>query len=99
MCDHGSVTNRSAITARVTGRVQGVGFRYTTAHVARELRLTGWVRNNPDGTVETRAQGDERVLERFVAFLEEGPRVARVASVDVHPAAFDPTLDRFTVRS
>jgi len=95
----GPVTNRSAITARVTGRVQGVGFRYTAAHVARELGLTGWVRNTADGAVEVRAQGDERLLERFVAFLEEGPRAARVVSVDVHPAAFDPTLNGFVVRS
>jgi acylphosphatase len=94
-----SVTNRSAITAKVIGRVQGVGFRYTTADVARELGLTGWVRNTPDGGVQVRAQGDERILERFVAFLEEGPRAARVASVDVHPAAFDPALEGFTVRS
>ena len=92
-----SKRERAEIT--VHGRVQGVAFRFYTQNEARRLGLTGWVRNNPDGSVETRAQGDERVLERFVAFLEEGPRAARVASVDVHPAAFDPTLDRFTVRS
>ena len=93
------VADHKAIIARVTGRVQGVGYRYTAAHMARELGLNGWVRNMPDGSVETRVQGDERVLEQYVAFLEQGPRAARVRSVDVSPVELDPSMDTFTVRS
>jgi acylphosphatase len=88
-----------AIIATITGRVQGVGYRYTAAHTARQLGLVGWVRNMPDGSVETRAQGNERVVAEFVTFLEEGPRAARVRSVDVHPVEPDPTLTGFAVRS
>lgn len=95
----GSMADQKAITAKITGRVQGVGYRYTTVQMANELGLVGWVRNNADGSVETRAQGDERVLEQFVALLEHGPRSARVRSVDVFPVAPDPSLSRFTVRS
>ncbi len=94
-----AVTDHKAIIAKVTGRVQGVGYRYTAVHMANELGLVGWVRNVRDGSVETRAQGDERVLEQYVAFLEQGPRAARVRSVDVHPVEPDPSLDAFRVRS
>ncbi len=93
------VADHKAIIARITGRVQGVGYRYSAAHVARELGLSGWVRNAPDGSVETRVQGDERVLEQYVEFLEQGPRAARVRSVDVHPVEPDPSMDAFTVRT
>ena len=94
-----AVADHKAIIARVTGRVQGVGYRYTAAQVAQELGLSGWVRNVPDGSVETRVQGDERVLERYVAFLEQGPRAARVRSVDVYPVELDPLMDTFAVRT
>ena len=93
------VAVHKAIIAKVTGRVQGVGYRYTAVRVANELGLAGWVRNVPDGSVETRVQGDEQVLEQYVAFLEQGPRGARVRSVDVHPVEPDPSLDAFTVRT
>jgi acylphosphatase len=93
------VTDVEAIAAKVTGRVQGVGYRYTAAHTAERLGLVGWVRNASDGSVEVRVQGDAQVLEQFVVFLKLGPRAARVRSVDVHPVESDPTLDGFTVRS
>jgi acylphosphatase len=81
------------------GRVQGVGYRYATLRVAHELGLRGWVRNAPDGSVETWAQGNGTALEAFLAFLKEGPRSARVQSVDVRPVEPDGTLGGFVVRS
>lgn len=90
---------QEAIAAKVTGRVQGVGYRYTTAHAARDLGLVGWVRNAADGSVETRAQGDMRAIERFVTFLWRGPTSAQVRSVDVTPVDPDPALTGFAVRS
>lgn len=66
---------------RIEGRVQGVGFRWFTRSEARELGLTGWVRNLPDGTVLCEAQGratDVAALERAVA---AGPRFSRVSRV------------------
>lgn len=74
---------RARVHARVRGRVQGVGFRYTTQEEARRLGLAGWVRNLPDGSVEAAAEGPRAALERFVAFLHQGPRLARVVNVDV----------------
>lgn len=64
---------------RVTGRVQGVGFRAYTKRTARKLDIKGWVRNEPDGSVKIVAQGDN--VEAFLENVEEGPRLSRVESV------------------
>ena len=64
------------------GRVQGVGFRYSTQREARRLGLSGWVRNRRDGTVEITAQGDEKILQTFLAWCRKGPSHAGVSSVD-----------------
>lgn len=69
--------------ARVTGRVQGVGFRATTVAVARRLDLAGWVRNLIQGDVELEAEGKPEALEELVVFLHHGPRGARVDNVQV----------------
>ena len=69
------------LQAVMRGRVQGVGFRATTVDEARRRALAGWVRNLSDGAVEVLAQGDESVLEEFLAFLKTGPRTAHVANV------------------
>ena len=68
--------------AIVRGRVQGVGFRAATHEEGRRLGLHGWVQNRPDGSVEVRAQGDERTLQQLHDFLRQGPRMARVTNVD-----------------
>ena len=65
----------------VTGRVQGVGFRAATQRQARTLGLTGWVRNRNDGCVEGAAFGPRAQLDQFIAWLHDGPPVARVESV------------------
>jgi acylphosphatase len=70
------MVKRLSIT--VIGRVQGVGFRYFTEDVANNLGLEGWVRNNPDRTVECEVQGDEVVLEEFCTELRKGPPLSRV---------------------
>ena len=73
---------------RISGRVQGVGFRYWTLKTADRLRLSGSVRNLPDGTVEVIAHGDPASLATLEEALAKGPPGARVASVaPFHPAA------------
>jgi acylphosphatase len=67
---------------RLSGRVQGVGFRWFVRERARELRLAGWVRNNRDGSVEVAAEGDAAALARLRAALEHGPPGADVVAVD-----------------
>ena len=88
-----------AITATVRGRVQGVGFRFATARRARELGLTGWVRNLPNRGVEAWAQGDDRAMDDFVAFLRVGPSAARVDALTVLPGTPNPEVTTFDVRA
>ena len=67
--------------AIISGRVQGVGFRYFVQENAYRLNLKGWVRNRRDGTVEVEAQGSSLILEQFVQLLGQGPRSAIVSEV------------------
>ena len=70
-----------AIRLRVSGRVQGVGFRWFVKSTARRLGLAGWVRNLEDGSVELAARGGERALSDLRVAVRRGPDGARVESV------------------
>ena len=67
---------------RVSGTVQGVGFRWFVLKHARKLGLVGWVRNNPDGSVEIEAQGTSETVESLIGDVRRGPRFSRVESVN-----------------
>ena len=73
----------------ITGRVQGVGFRFYMQRKARELGLTGWVRNCRDGSVEAAIQGDSGAVETMIAWARRGPPSAVVAEVRVTDASGD----------
>ena len=81
----------------ISGRVQGVGFRYFTEAAAAREGIFGWVRNTPDGRVEVVAEGDAEALQRFERSLGHGPRGARVERVEVDDTI--PTGDTgFTIK-
>jgi acylphosphatase len=65
----------------IHGRVQGVGFRYFTQREALKRQLTGWVRNNDDGTVELEIQGNEEAIRLFIDTIREGTLFAKVTDV------------------
>jgi acylphosphatase len=67
----------------ITGRVQGVGFRYFVEDLARHEGAGGWVRNLPDGRVEALVEADEESMMRIEARIRRGPASARVSTVDV----------------
>ena len=71
---------------RVSGLVQGVFFRAWTQAQARELAVSGWVRNCPDGSVEAHLSGEEHAVERMIQRMQSGPSNARVANVRVRDA-------------
>ena len=75
-----------ALHFRISGLVQGVGFRYTMCREARRLQLAGWVRNCNDGSVEAVAVGDDGALQRLVDWARHGPAGARVDSIQVNAA-------------
>ncbi|MBV8207137.1 MAG: acylphosphatase [Acidobacteria bacterium] len=81
----------------VHGRVQGVGFRYYVAGEAQKLGVSGWVRNNLNGTVEAVAAGSPEQLARFHQSLRQGPRAARVDQVEVFPAEAEGIGARFRI--
>lgn len=82
------------LSARITGRVQGVGFRNFTQRRARRLDLTGWVRNKPDGSVRLEAEGPQEALDELVEAVHQGPRMASVDDVAVE---WDEATDEFEV--
>lgn len=73
---------KKQLKARITGRVQGVGFRMFTENVASRLGLKGYVKNLANGQVETVAEGDEAALREFREAIGNGPRMAQVTHVD-----------------
>lgn len=82
----------------VRGRVQGVGFRYSTVERARQLGVTGWVRNRADGTVELVAQGTEAALDALASWCRHGPRAARVSAVERTDEPADGDFTTFETR-
>jgi acylphosphatase len=82
----------SARRAVVSGRVQGVGFRFFAERAAKKAGVFGWVRNLPDGRVETVVEGSDDAVERYLSEIRKGPfgsRVTDVAVEDRQPGNFD----------
>jgi len=71
----------------VSGRVQGVGFRWAITERARSRGVAGWVRNEPDGTVEAVLEGPSEAVDALVAWIRRGPPGARVDDVTVEEEA------------
>lgn len=67
----------------VSGRVQGVGFRYFTQSKAVEHQISGWVRNKMDGTVEIVAEGEEQNLQNFLASIQKGSPFSKVENIQL----------------
>jgi len=98
MSGKGQKTGPARLHAVVHGRVQGVSFRYYTQKRANELNLSGYVRNQWDGTVEVVAEGSRGDLEELLSFLHTGPRSAFVTQVDTQWSAPAGSFERFGVR-
>ena len=76
--------NILTVNIKITGKVQGVGFRYFVLRQAQELGITGWVSNKPNGDVEALVQVEKADLEEFVAKVKEGPSFSRVEDVSLN---------------
>ena len=82
----------------IRGRVQGVGFRFFTQAAASREGLCGWVRNTPDGSVETAVEGERDAVDRFERQIRRGPPGARVDRVDVSEEQAGGGEPNFTIR-
>ena len=82
----------------VSGRVQGVSFRYFTQDEAAKYDIVGWVRNLPDGRVEFLAEGQKGLLDDFLKALNRGPVAAQVTNLEVSWDKFSGEYDNFRIR-
>jgi len=82
----------------VSGRVQGVFFRSQTKEKARELGLTGWVRNSEDGRVEAVFEGEEEKVKEIVEWAKKGPALARVNGIEILWEDYKGEFDDFEKR-
>ena len=93
-----STQTQHRLHAVIHGRVQGVGYRAFAAHSAKQIGLTGWVRNRFNGTVETVAEGDRSQLEQYLQNLQRGPGPSNVSQVDAEWSPATLEFDQFKVR-
>lgn len=91
--------DRQAALVRITGRVQGVGFRLWARDQARRLGLTGWVRNEADGSVRALIAGETPAVSAMLGEFRKGPRGAAVSNVEVQPIAIDEAPSEFSIRA
>lgn len=89
----------SSVAAELTvsGVVQGVGYRYFCHRRARDLNLTGWVKNNYDGSVSAYVEGDRGLIETFIVDLKTGPSSATVTDINVRWLPFTGKYHSFEV--
>ncbi len=92
------MTNSNALNIRVFGRVQGVGFRFYIKNMANSLNLTGWVRNDPDGSVEILANGPIIDLEQLLHHIKVGSIGSQVEKVDFQWFQTEKVLKTFEIR-
>lgn len=92
-----SATDECRLSARVMGRVQGVGFRLWARRQAQALGLRGYVRNLPDGAVEVIAEGPRALLDQLLDVLRRGPPGAQVRAVETTWGEADGAFSDFRV--
>lgn len=85
------------VRIEVTGRVQGVGFRYHTQHKALELGVLGYVKNQPNGSVLIEAEGEVNMVDQFIGWCGQGPSSAAVTNIVIHDLPLQGFLD-FSIR-
>lgn len=83
---------------KVTGRVQGVGFRYFTLKKAREHSIAGWVKNTGDGGVLIVARGETKHIETFIDYLKIGPTLSRVENISIAKIDIQQEFDNFDIK-
>ena len=89
---------RKQVRLLISGLVQGVFFRMSASHEARQLKLTGLARNLSDGSVEVLAEGEEETLNRLIDWCKKGPPGARVKQVKISWGEATDDLTSFQIR-
>lgn len=92
------MSNHRRVRLVVSGRVQGVGFRYFTQRQGERHGLVGWVKNLPCGNVETEAQGDAGLVDEFIRAVGRGPSSAQVVNVQITDVPLNDRDEDFSIR-
>jgi acylphosphatase len=87
-----------ALHLLISGRVQGVSFRYYTRQKAAELGVDGWVRNLMNGKVEAWVQGEAGAVDKMVSWCRQGPPSARVDEIRAEDETVDSEIQGFEIR-
>ncbi|MBU5687935.1 MAG: acylphosphatase [Candidatus Aenigmarchaeota archaeon] len=85
------------VHAYVSGRVQGVNFRWNTKIVADKLGIKGWVKNLKDGRVEIIAEGEDENIKTFLKYIRKGPILAKVDKVEIKEEVFKNEFKEFSI--
>jgi len=93
-----SLEEKVSAQIHVTGRVQGVGYRYFTERAARDHGVSGWSMNMPDGGVMLEVEADSAAFERFVDELKKGPSMSDVRDVSVRYMPYQGKYKGFSIR-
>ena len=92
------IENAVRKTITVSGRVQGVGFRFFTQQTALNLRITGWVKNQNDGSVTMEVQGTPQQLDALITRLKKGNGYSKVVQMKIEDIEVEKGEDRFGIR-
>jgi acylphosphatase len=89
---------KTCVQIIISGKVQGVGYRYSAQQAADEYQLTGWVQNKINGDVEIIAEGEQHQLDQFISWTKQGPKFADVKQVVINKLTANNTFTQFRVR-
>ncbi|MEM5799117.1 MAG: acylphosphatase [Candidatus Aenigmatarchaeota archaeon] len=85
------------IHAYISGRVQGVNFRWNTKLMADKLGIKGWVKNLPDGRVEIVAEGDDERIDVCLEYVKKGPLLAKVEKIELKEEVYKNEFKKFLI--
>lgn len=82
----------------ISGRVQGVGYRYSAVHKAKNLGITGWIRNTHDDKVEAVFEGDENAVEEMLKWCKTGSSMAFVTNIEIFKQSCTKEFNNFSIK-
>lgn len=89
--------SKTSVHVYISGRVQGVGYRYSTASQAEQLGLTGWVKNLYDGRVEAMFEGNTETVEQMLSWCKKGPSMSYVTNIEIHKKEYTGQFNNFSI--
>jgi len=90
--------NKIRVHVYISGRVQGVGYRYSTLDQAQKLGIAGWVKNTYDRKVEAVFEGDENIVEQMLLWCKSGPPMSFVTDIEVQKGQYTGEFDSFKIK-